>query len=151
MSVPPDDTHAPTGSPLEVTTFAHEPDASREIPTPPGETRPAFSAESISPSMRKLLALLTVLWAPMPPLLVLLAATPIGENVSALFVVAFFAFVAFSCVLIVVYGALVANNGVLSKTARGWWFLSLLTGPIGMLMYWRMHVLEARFVPRAHS
>lgn len=140
----------PLAPPLEIITVPGPPAVSREMGTSWGEHRPQFTAESIPPVMRNLLALLTVLWAPLLPLLVLLAALPIMEGNDDLFVAALSVFAALSSALYLVYGSLVSNNRALGTTARAWWFVSLvIAGPIGMLFYWRTHIAEARFVPRS--
>lgn len=143
-------TPPPMSPPLEVVTIPRAPEVSREIGTSWGEHRPEFTAESMPPIMRNLLALLTVLWAPLLPALVLMAALPIGEGHDDLFVAALSVFAALSSALYLVYGSLVSNNRALGTTARAWWFVSLvIAGPIGMLFYWRTHIAEARFVPRS--
>lgn len=140
----------PVPPPLEIITVPRRPEVSREPGTSWGEHRPEFTAESIPPAMRNLLAFLTVLWAPLLPLLVLLAAVPGIEGRDDLFVAALSVFAALSSALYLVYGSLVSNNRALGTTARTWWFLALvIAGPIGMLFYWRTHIVEARFVPRS--
>jgi len=140
----------PAPPPLEITTVPRNPEVSEELGTSWGEHRPQFTAESTPPFMRNVLALLTVLWAPLLPLLALVAAAPIGEGHGTLFGTAVTVVVALSCALYLVYGSLLSNNRALGMTGRAWWLVAMITaGPIGMLFYWRTHIAEARFVARS--
>jgi hypothetical protein len=136
---------------LQITT-SRRPEASAEATIGSEERRPEMSAESMSPRMRLGLALL-VLVASCASGLIAVAATAWPDGILHLGTIAvagFAALVGLIWMLLLVFGALIENNRALGQRAHGGWLAVIaLTGPLGMLAYWAMHVRPARYVPRA--
>lgn len=117
----------------------------------PTDVRPDFCAEALSPGSRLVLLLATVVM--MGLMFAVLVSTliwpdgtsPINgfaavETVGGLMVMTF--------LLLLVFGALAANNPRLTRGERGLWFVAFaLAAPLAFPAYWYVHIFPVPFEP----
>jgi hypothetical protein len=116
------------------------------------QRRPDFCAEALSPGVRIGLLMLELLAAGLLVALVgTMAAWPqqglLAVN-ELLAVMLIGCCVGLTFVVLLVYGALLANNPRLSGGERTWWYvLFAVAGPVTLPAYWLMHVWPVRYEP----
>ncbi len=125
-------------------------EVSAEEPSASEDLRPEFTAESLSPRMRALLFVMTVI----DVILVMAVAVAVLVWPRGLFdagaagAVAIGATVTLAWSLQLVFGALLENNRAVRRAAHTAWTAAfVLAGPVAMLFYWAIHVRSALYLP----
>jgi hypothetical protein len=118
----------------------------------PTQRRPDFVAEALSPRVRIGLLLLELCTAALLFFMVLALGIWPEQGVLALGefagVLMIGMWVALTFVVLLVYGALLANNAHLGKWERVFWYtLFAFAGPVVLPVYWWMHVWPAPYEP----
>jgi hypothetical protein len=134
---------------LDVVT-ARRGEISGEEPARAEDLRPELSAESISRGIRLALLVLTFAGAALTvltmiavfirPAGVLDAGAPGAAVIGGIVILVWF--------LQLTFGALLENNRAVRGSAHAMWIAAFaLTGPLGLLLYWFLHVWPARYEP----
>jgi hypothetical protein len=119
--------------------------------TEPSDRRPDFTAEALSPGVRLgLLAALTVAVGTLFASVVAMGVYPNGllDVNSFLGVMAIGITLGLGFFMLLVFGALLANNPRLSSAERNMWYaMFALAGPVALPVYWFKEVWPIPFEP----
>jgi hypothetical protein len=127
--------------------------ANEDLPrvTEPSDRRPDFTAEALSPGVRLgLLAALTLAVATLFASVVAMGVYPNGllDVNSFLGVMAVGVTLGLGFFMLLVFGALLANNPRLSAAERNMWYaMFALAGPVALPVYWFKEVWPVPFLP----
>ncbi|MEY4508770.1 MAG: hypothetical protein RLZZ450_892 [Pseudomonadota bacterium] len=117
----------------------------------PSDRRPDFTAEALSPGVRLgLLAALAVAVASLFAAVLAMGVYPNGLlDVNSFFgVMAIGGTLMLGFFMLVVFGALLANNPRLSPAERNMWYVMFaLAGPVALPVYWFKEVWPVPFEP----
>jgi len=118
----------------------------------PTQRRPDFVAEALSPPIRIGLLVLELCTAALLFFIVLALGIWPDRGLLAvnefLGVLTIGAWVGLTFIVLLVYGALLANNPRLEKWERVYWYtLFAIAGPVVLPIYWAIHVWPAPYEP----